>query len=84
MQGRTLQFSSAWCKHSWLCCRFGILQEVAAASEGGGRDSALELVHQLLSETLYVLHSLLLKGHQTLVLPLAQVSLKSSALPLPS
>ncbi|KAL3148728.1 hypothetical protein ABBQ38_014140 [Trebouxia sp. C0009 RCD-2024] len=53
--------------------RFGILQEVAAGSDGGGPDSALQLVHQLLSETLYVLHGLLLKGHRSLVLPLAQV-----------
>lgn len=75
--------SSVGFKHSWLCCRFGILQEVAAGSDGAGPDSALQLVHQLLSETLYVLHGLLLRGHPSLVLPLAQVRLPPSALPLP-
>lgn len=56
-----------------VCCRFGILQEVAAGGEGGGPESALKLVHELLSKTLYVLHDLLIKGQRSLLLPVAQV-----------
>ena len=55
-------------------CRFDILQEVAtAADDSAGPEAALQIVHQLLSETLYVLHELLIAGSQSLVLPITQV-----------
>lgn len=54
-------------------CRFDVLQAVAAASQDGGSGAALKLVHQLLSETLYVLHDLLARNQPTLALPLTQV-----------
>ncbi len=55
-------------------CRFDILQEVAtAADDSAGPEAALQIVHQLLSETLYVLHELLIAGGQSLVLPITQV-----------
>ena len=54
--------------------RFDVLQDViAASSQGSGPEAALKLVHQLLSETLYVLHDLLVRGQRSLVLPLTQV-----------
>ncbi|KAL0044481.1 hypothetical protein WJX82_009054 [Trebouxia sp. C0006] len=54
--------------------RFDILQEVAtAADDNAGPEAALQIVHQLLSETLYVLHELLIAGGQPLVLPITQV-----------
>lgn len=52
---------------------------MAAAIDGGGPDSALLLVHQLLTQTLYVLQDLLLKGQRPLLLPIAQVHLHPSA-----
>lgn len=55
-------------------CRFDILQEVAAAADqDAGRDAALQMVHHLLSETLYILHELLVMGGSSMVLPLTQV-----------
>lgn len=55
-------------------CRFDILQEVAtAADDSAGPEAALQIVHQLLSEALYVLHELLIAGGQSLVLPITQV-----------
>ncbi len=55
-------------------CRFDVLQEVAtAADDSAGPEAALQIVHQLLSETLYVLHELLIASGQSLVLPITQV-----------
>jgi hypothetical protein len=55
-------------------CRFDILQEVAtAADDSAGPEAALQIVHQLLSETLYSLHELLIGGGPSLVLPITQV-----------
>ena len=58
-----------------LHCRFDVLQEVAAAAANAdaGPDAALQMVHRLLSDSLYVLHDLLTDGNTMLVLPLAQV-----------
>ncbi|DBA92469.1 TPA: hypothetical protein ACH3X1_002702 [Trebouxia sp. C0004] len=54
--------------------RFDILQEVVtAADDSAGPEAALQIVHQLLSETLYVLHELLIAGGPSLVLPITQV-----------
>ena len=59
-------------------CRFDVLQEVAtAADDSAGPEAALQIVHQLLSETLYVLHELLKSGCQSLVLPITQVLIHS-------
>ena len=58
----------------YTSCRFDILQEVAtAADDSAGPEGALQIVHQLLSETLYVLHELLMAGGPSLVLPITQV-----------
>ena len=54
-------------------CRFDVLQAIAAAGQDGGSGAALKLVHQLLSETLTVLHDLLARNQQSLALPLTQV-----------
>ena len=58
----------------YAACRFDFLKEVAtAADDSAGPEAALQIVHQLLSETLYVLHELLIAGGQSLVLPITQV-----------
>lgn len=58
--------------------RFDILQEVAtAADDSAGPEAALQIVHQLLSETLYILHELLVAGGQSLVLPITQVLIRA-------
>lgn len=59
-----------WCGD----CRFDVLHEVASAgNQDGGPEAALQIVQQLLSETLFVLHELLMGASPTLVLPLTQV-----------
>ena len=67
---------AAQCLTHMCCaaCRFDILQEVAtAADDSAGPEAALQIVHQLLSETLYSLHELLIGGGPSLVLPITQV-----------